>query len=85
MSPRPYCAAAPEILRSVRIATRVPPFAESTRLVTSAEAVPFPRVSVPFARSTTRRCSSATSSRTSVPEKERLTGPILTSTFPFQV
>src|SRR5713226_4389966 len=83
--PRPYWATAPLIVRSASRATFVPPSTASRRETTRAEAAPLPFCSMPWALSTTRCPASSRSCITTVPAKDRATGPTLLLVLPFQV
>ncbi len=84
--PRPYCATAPVIVRSVPMVTCVPPSAVAWRVeVDRAVAAPLPRCSRPSAFRATRWFASSRSSMVTVPANDRLTGPIFIATLPFHV
>ena len=82
-TPRPNCAGRPVTLRSVSTTTLVSlsPVG-SSRACTVAPAVPLPRLSVPFASSTTRRAASSRWRKRPLPEYCSDTGPSFTFTVP---
>jgi hypothetical protein len=68
MTPRPNCAAGPVMRMSVSTRTRVPSAVSSMEEVIVAAAVPCPRASRAWARSTARCAASSASSIRTVPE-----------------
>jgi hypothetical protein len=77
MTPRPNWAGRPVTFMAVWMSTLVPVGSGASVAVTSAEAVPAPRVSLPEASSATRRASQLRSVNFAVPRYCSETGPTL--------
>ena len=84
ITPRPNCAGLPVICSSVTTSTRVDEGPSSSNVaVTCAPAVPLPRLSRPFASSTSRRPASSRSTKVPEPEYCSAIGPSFTLQVPW--
>src|ERR1700722_2712935 len=81
-TPRPYCATAPDSIRSVWIRTREPDSAGSMRNVAGALAEPRPLSSLPCALTRALCLASSTFSNDTLPAKASATGPSRTAILP---